>query len=1099
MSNLSMKKFPGFPQILFLAVAGLLAIGAQVNGSPEKPELLFETVTQRKASTHVSALHMDSFGFLWVGSFSGLSRYNGTGFDIYKSKNDPNSLGDNRVRFIYEDRYQNLWIGGRNSLSRYRRETNDFVRYPLHHLSETVIYRTIETITEDHNGRLWASGGSHGLYYYDRESDAFKAYEPIISNDIRTIAATQDNHIWAATEYRGLQRINTKTGEITSWRHDPENPNSISSDITNYIVADHNGHLWLSIRNGGLNRIEPAGGDSIIVTRYINTPEQPDVLINNYIYTMHMDWEGKLWTGNENGGLQLYDAEQDLFHKYISDPDNPATLSHESISSIYFDQTGRLWVGTALAGLNVTDPYSFKFQHIHTGSRFEHRLNNNIIRSFHEDNNGDIWIATDGGGLNVMDRASGRFKAFTHDPDNPYSISSNAILSVLADPEGRIWTASYYGGVDLLANPETGRFISFEEYFGLPEKVTHISFDAHFDREHPYLWIAEFRSGLYRYDLESGRLDQFLPDPDDPHSTNSRHIIHLFEDSRNTLWISSLNGLATITSEDKQKGRFVNYQVDENNPNSIPDATIRQITEDPQGRIWITTANGLARYRPDTDDFQVYYDSDGLPANELQSILSDKNGKLWIGTINGLSSFHPEEKTFTNYSIQDGLQGHEFSRFAAYRLRNGELLFGGMNGFNRFQPDHIITNPHIPAVYLTDFRIFHESVRPGQPDAPMDKHVKFADEIRLAHWQNVITFEFLALNYTRPEHNQYAYMMEGFEHQWNYVGERREAVYTNLSPGTYRFRVIASNNDGIWNEEGTSIAVVIIPPFWRTPLFYLSAGVLMLLLVLLSFRQKIRNMKKLNVQLEQTVASRTRELRHSNKKLNQEIAEKNKIYSALAHDLRNPFTGISGYAEVLMEQLQEDGDTEKLKLAGIIHKASNSTYQLLENLLEWAGARDQLQKASMETLELQPVIDESIATSGVTANLKNITLQNRTEPGIRAQADRKMLQSILRNLLSNAIKYSNDHTRVTVHAEEKADHVLVTVKDQGIGIEPEKLDLLFSPTATEKRTGTHGEKGAGFGLLLCKDFVTQNGGTIWVESEPGKGSTFFFTLKKAQE
>ncbi len=1070
---------------------------AEAGHPVEKPELRFQQIPHRMSGNHVSAIQEDSFGFLWVGTHSGLNRYDGIRFHMYLSTSDTNTVNDNLISEIYEDRHSTLWVSGRDAMSRYRRETDDFVRYHLPPGPGDGLYRRVRMLTEDSQGTLWAAGGRNGLYFYDREKDQFIPYVPLLTYDINAIAIDDENIIWAATEDHGLQKIDPETGDITSWRNDPDDPRSLSSDQTDAIALDHDGRLWVGSRNGGVNRVEVHEDNTLSFTRYMNEPGRPDVLGNNHVYTMYVDRQGVLWVGNENGGLHRYDRQLDRFHHYTYNPEDPYSLTFASISHLHQDRDGRLWVGTGMTGLNVLDRYNFKFRHHHTESSFSNRLNNNVIRDFLEDESGDIWIATDGGGLNVMDRQNGHFHAFQHQPDDPHSIRSDAVMSLTKDHEGRIWTSTYHGGLDLLTDEENGTFVSFEDKFDLPEKIIANPFDAHFDREHPYLWITEFRHGVTRYNLETGEIRHFTSDPDDPASLSTNFMLHIFEDSSHNIWFSGLHGISILTPEHKREGIFRSYNTYNDTPDGLPPAVTRQITEDPQGRIWITTEDGLVKYRPETDDFRVFGPEDGLPEIELRSIAADDNGHLWIGSVDGLFRYRPDDGHFIRFSEHDGLQGYEFTRGGAYKLKSGELLFGGMNGFNEFHPDSVRMNPHLPPVYITGFRLFNEPVDFDDPDSPLDRHVMTVDTITLSHRQNVITFDYVALNYTRAEQNRYAYMMEGFESGWNYVGGQRNATYTNLDPGTYRFRVKGSNNDGVWNEEGAALTLVIVPPFWQTNLFYAGITAFIVLIILSGHGFRIRNIRLHYQQLEQEVAQRTGDLQKSNEELNREIAEKNKIYSVLAHDLRNPFMTIIGYSEYLNEKYNDSEDPEDRQISAAILKASRSTFQLLENMLEWAGSRSKLQKINREPVALQELVNQALSTTQLLAETKNISLINRVNNTLQVQADKNMIQTVLRNLITNAIKFTSESTNVTLSAKEEPDRVVVFVTDQGIGISPEDQQQIFSLKAENRRSGTHGEKGSGFGLMLCRDFITQNGGEIWVESEQDKGSTFCFTLEKA--
>lgn len=1099
LSSLKNRLFCGILAIvLFAGGGGLNNLSGKelMRGDDDKPDLRFEKIHHGVASSQITSILHDSYGFLWVGTNSGVNRYNGVEFDIYKRSEESNSLADNRVGDIYEDQDRNLWIGGRGVISRYQRETDDFASYELSGLPDSIASASTDvgTILEDERGTIWAAGGANGLYYYDAANDSFTAYEPLTTHNITSVLPGEGPLLWLTTEQSGLQKINVDTEEVTSYHHHP-------TEVTNKtdIVRDHEGDIWIISLQNGVSKVLVKDDGEVIFKQYKNLPGQPKVLGNNLTYVIYVDREGRLWVGNDNGGLHLYDRENDRFHHYDSDPDDPRTLSQNSITEIYQDRNHRLWVGTSFSGLNVMDPNAFKFKHYHTTSRLSNRLSNNIIRGFEEEENGNIWIATDGGGLNYFDRNSGYFSAYRHDPEDPLSIQSDAVILVEKDSLGTLWVGSYNGGLDLMTDPASGRFVSFQDTFDLQGSSVEYPFDVHFDREHPWIWIAEFHDGIYRYNIETGEFERFGPVPGDHNSLSSNYVIQIFEDSNHNIWFSTNNGLNLVSPENKKEGIFHRFLPEEDDPESLPGRDVRQVIEDSIGRIWIVTEYGLARYNAETGGFQTYDASDGLPVNELRSIIEDDNGDFWIGTVQGLSHFDPEEETFVNYSEEDGLQGEEFSRFASYKLNTGELLFGGMNGFNLFYPDEISINPHTPPVYITDFKLFNKPVSVEDPDSPLDKHMMVTDTIVLPYSQNVLSFDFIALNFTWAEQNQYAYMMEGFETDWNYVGFQRNATYTNLNPGTYRFQVKASNNDGVWNEEGAMVTLEIIPPFWQTAWFYLATGIVLILLVSIGFRIKVTGMRRQNRLLEETVKERTSELRESNEQLNKHIAEKNKVYSVLAHDLRSPFMSMIGFSEYLRDKFKEGNNKEDLKIMNSILHAAQSTYNLLENLLHWSETNNNKREVQKEHLDLNKLVNQAISTAELQAGLKEITVENPSDGQVHVLANRNMIQTVLRNLITNAIKFSHKKGKVSISIEENGEQVVTSVIDQGTGMKEEDKEQLFTSVSSNGREGTMGEKGSGFGLMMCKEFVNRNGGKIWISSEVGKGSKFSFSLKKASQ
>lgn len=428
------------------------------------------------------------------------------------------------------------------------------------------------------------------------------------------------------------------------------------------------------------------------------------------------------------------------------------------------------------------------------------------------------------------------------------------------------------------------------------------------------------------------------------------------EDSNNNMWVATLEGLNLLQADDIEEGIFQRFRHVPEDSSTIAGNSIRQIYEDSNHNIWIATDGGLSRYVEESKSFENYYQEDGLPVNEIRSIIEDDHGILWIGTIKGLSRFDPEDNSFTNFDKSDGLQSNEFSRYAVHKTQSGELLFGGLSGFNLFHPDGIVNNPHIPPVYLTDFKLFSRSVDIRDPESPLEEHISVTDTLILSHNQDVFTFDFIALNYTRPEYNQYAYMVEGFEEDWNYVGTQRNATYTNLDPGEYTFRVKASNNDGGWNETGASLTLIITPPFWQTTWFYLLSALLIIGGVFSVYQYRVRSIRERNRQLEQQVAERTEELRIKNKDLEEtleeleatkdELVEKAHkagmadIATGVLHNVGNVLTSVNTSASLIEDMVRQS------KLKGLI-QANNMLREQISRIEEFI-ANDPKGKNLME-------------------------------------------------------------------------------------------------------------------------------------------------------
>jgi len=1080
--------------LISVVIVSLPLAKAQSQNIEDKPEMKFQRIYEGLRNNRVSTIYQDKLGFIWIGTYSGLHKFDGLSFQVYVSSTDSSSINNNYIGSILEDSHNQLWIGTGEGVALYNRESDDFTRFEIP--SDIAIQagesNLVNTIIEDDNGTIWVSSIASGLFFFDPDKKQFQTYKGGQIGAINSMVSGGDDVLWLATLRNGLIKVNTSSDQMEFYQHDPTNPNSISSNNLKTVAIDQEGNLWVGARSNGLNRMALEQG-KVSFVRYLHEPGNPLSLYNNSIFKLYVDPNGILWSCNENGGLHMYNKEKDNFFRYLHDPANPGSLTHNSIWNIFQDNQDRYWVGTAQSGINLADPYTSKFDHYFKNSLNAESLNNNIIRDFLETKNGNIWIATDGGGLNYYNRAKGNFKTYTNNPQNSKSLSSDAVISLNEDEEGRLWVGTWAGGVNILLNEEKGVFTNFKDWIKNDTYPIQHVFDVSFDEN--YIWIAAFDEGLYRYTKKTAELRLFNYNENDPDGISSNQLLRIFEDSNKNLWIGSQSGLSVIQSKDKEEGKFKVYQPSDLDPNSIPSNSIRQIFEDSNQNIWLATERGLARYISEADNFETINQKNGLPVNEITSIVEDDDAYLWIGTIQGIVKFDPDNMVFTGFDKYDGLQEGEFSRYAVLKTRKGELLFGGLNGFNLFHPDHLKSNPYVPPVYLTDFRLFNQSVDFKSSDSPLQKHITEADSIILSYKENIFTFEFIALNYTHPDRNQYAYILEGFEKDWNYVGSQRNATYTNLNPGTYTFRVKAANNDGVWNEDGASIVLVITPPFWKTTWFIFFCILFVVGLLVFTYKWRVGAIKTQNRQLENTVKERTTMLDHANMELKNHIKEKDKLLSIIAHDLRNPFISIIGYMELLEEEFEDSQNSEHLENIQYLLNVSRNTHDLLENLLNWAIKETKLFEVKREVIKMSEMIENASAMVSSQADYKKVILEKSCPEDLFIYADQNMILTVMRNLISNAIKFSNQNSRIEIIVQEKSGEVITSVRDHGTGMDETVLNRLFLKSNIQK-SGTLGEMGVGLGLVLCEEIVQKHQGEIWVESSPGKGSTFYFSISR---
>lgn len=1136
------------PTVVYLFIGlFLFHVLAYSQSNIGKPDLDFQRIHEGLISNRISAIYQDNLGFMWIGTYSGLHRYNGLEFQIYISSPDSNSISDNYIGAIYEDRYDDLWIGTSRGIDRYNRETDDFTRFelPSNNQNTTGISTLVNTIVEDSSGTLWVSGNEKSLYYLDRKEKQFIPYGNLGEVSVNSIAIDDHNNIWLGTNGNGLGKLNIETGELHFFQHNPSNSESLSSMFIDCLIIDKENNLWIGTANSGLDRLD-LNENEFIFHHYRHERQNPYSLGNNNVFELYIDNDEKLWVGNENGGLHLYNKETDSFFRYLSDPSDPTSLTHNSIWSIFEDNHGRIWIGTAQSGINVADKFYSKFTHYYNNSSTQNSLNNDIIRDFWAEENGDIWIATDGGGLNHLDRSRNTFKAFEHNPDDPQSLGANAVIALNEDEKGNLWVGTWGGGLNIMLDKEEGTFTGFKDFINNDDYAVLSVFDVLFDD--PYIWVSSFEEGLIRYNKNSGEIDLFSSSSDSS-SLSSNFILRIYEDSNENIWVGTLEGLNFLSKENKDAEeitfqRFLHSHLDST---TVAGNTIHQILEDQNNNIWIATANGLSKYSGTGNTFHNYYHSDGLPISEIRSIIEDDNGYLWIGTISGLSRMEPETETFLNFDKSDGLQSNEFSRYSVHETPAGELLFGGLAGFNIFDPDEIQNNPYAPPVYLTDLKIFNESVDVRNPDSPLQKHIAVTDTLVLSYKDDVITFDFIALNYTRPEYNQYAYMVEGFEEDWNYVGSQRNATYTNLDPSEYTLRVKASNNDGVWNEEGTSLTLFITPPFWQTTWFYLLSALFIAGIIFSVYRLRVRSIREHNRQLEQQVAERTEELKEKNKDLERTLAELEAtkdelvekahkagmadIATGVLHNVGNVLTSVNTSAS-LIEDMVTQSKLEGLFQANLLLRENIDHIEEFisnnpkgKNLLKYylklesplKNERQKLRHQSQRLIEKIELINEIIAAqqsyAGTGINAENVSLNDVIENALALQAgsierhnllvekdlqhseqvmaQRSKLIHVLVNIIKNAKEAMDgippEEKKIFIKTWQDSENVYLSIQDTGHGIKSEHMGKIFTQGFTTKK------KGHGFGLHSSANYMAEMDGNIKV-SRNGEGDGASFTL-----
>jgi ligand-binding sensor domain-containing protein/signal transduction histidine kinase len=826
----------------------------------QQPKFKRLTPNDGLSQGHISSILKDQQGFMWFATDEVLNKYDGYTFTAYK--HDPkktSSLSHSFIRSLLEDQDGNFWVGTESGLDRFDRKQEAFIHYPLG--SSPLILRNI---FQDRKKRIWL-GTSRGLHLFNAVDGTFKRY-PFTKKDpnslghhIFNIVEDNEGYLWLSTPV-GLNRFDPQTQQFAYYLHDPNKRNSIGSNWINTVYKDSKGRIWIGTRGGGIALFNPTKNSFI---NFRHDPANPNSVAHNDILSLVEDKDGKLWVGTETGGISVFDYAKNSFVNYQHDAMDPTSLSGNSIHSLYRDDIGNLWAGTWASGVNFLPRFRDKFAHYKQVANNNPGLSNNNVTAITGDRDGNIWMGTDGSGVNVLNRRQKTILHYRHEVNNTNSIKSDIVITATEVSEDIIAVGYHRVGFDLM-NRKTGHITH------LPEDDTSTVLPNQSVVEvYKDLWLGTYDGiGLFYYDRKNNRFTRHHHDRHDPHSINGDAVNALLEDQEGNLWVGTNAGLDYF---DRKKNQFIHHQADTTNPYSISNDVIHSIVKDQRGNLWIGTGRGLNFFDKKTQRFTTYTEQEGLANNTIYGILEDQKGNLWLSSNKGISRFNPETKACRNYDVSDGLQDNVFNFNAWYKTPQGELFFGGINGFNVFHPDSVHDNPFVPPVRITGLQIFNQPVAIGK-DALLQQHITQTREITLSYKESVFTLEFAALNYTQPEKNQYAYQLEGFDPDWNNIGTRRTATYTNLDAGTYTFRVKASNNDGVWNEEGTALIIHILPPWWKSWWFRSAAALLLAGMALTYYKIRVNTIKRQNKQLEKSVLERTRELKIAN----EEISEINK-------------------------------------------------------------------------------------------------------------------------------------------------------------------------------------------------------------------------------
>jgi signal transduction histidine kinase/ligand-binding sensor domain-containing protein/CheY-like chemotaxis protein/HPt (histidine-containing phosphotransfer) domain-containing protein len=1050
------------------------------------PDLHFVTVNDDRylSSNLPASMIQDHQGFIWMATSSGLYRYDG--YQSHHFEHDPyssSSLPHDKILTLLEDTQHRLWIGTRDGLAVLNAKTNSFNTFtPQADQGDPLQNRVVQKIISDGGNGLWV--GTHsGLQHFDPDTGQFKIYlhdstqtNSLGRDNIQTLTLDKQGGLWIATWPGGLDYLAAGSSTFVHHQINPKDITSLSNNIKALFI-DSKQRLWIGTEAGIFLKQD----QDFVQKKFLPIP---GVSTEFRTYSFAEDHQGTVWAGTFVGLLR-WDETLQQFDIYQHKNEDPYSLAGNQIIDLLLDKSQSLWISTG-DGINRADLSNTGLTQLipRTLKGMDDRVSNsaNVIAKA---DFGKLWL---GGWSNLLLIDPNSRQIIKKNATGKKGLPSSIIYSLYPQPNGILWIGTHKGLI---------RYNTQQERF---QTITLGDAGSNFINKiapghHGSLWLGT-GNGLIEYDPASGILGRFQHNPADPTSLNSNSVSALLIDASGKIWVGSGDviggGLSVL---DPVTGKFRHYYADSSRPGSLPSNFIIDIKQDRTGSLWLATLNGISRAKVATDgtlSFNNYNTDNGLNSNNVRAINVEQTGKIWLTTTMGISLFEPATEQFINYNFLEG-------SFIGRRSNGSLILIGddlyseNSKGLTVIRPKLIRSNSIGPVVAFTDISILNHSLTENinVDGVKLEGSITEPKNLSIPWHKSVFSLKFSALHYANPKSNQYAYKLEGFDQDWIDVdSNNRIATYTNLNPGQYLFRVKASNNTGIWNTTGISLPITIIPPYWKTLWFTLLMVASLLLLLTCGYFWRIRQLKKIQSNLEDQVKSRTEELTAA-------VHIKSTFLANMSHEIRTPMNAIIGITQLT---LKTDLSEKQQDYLSKIHHASTWLLGIINDILDFSkleAGKLHLEYANF-SLNSVMLLLQDLVTPLLEGKQLELRIEVNPEVPNALIGDSLRLGQVLLNLLSNAIKFTTTGF-VTLNidllsVDEKQASLCFSVTDTGIGLSKEHQSFLFKAFTQADSLTTRNYGGTGLGLSISQELVTAMGGTINIESSVDMGSRFYFNL-----